>query len=200
MMRPMRFLTTAMLLLCGVSALAGELVGVRGSNTRFTTTMGITIGDKPVQLVLTGAALRQKVFVNVYAISSYLMEGVTVRSAEELAVVDQPKQLHLVMERDVTGRDIAEAFRVAIRKNYPEPDFNDEVNHLAEKMRGVDFRKDDHIYLTHLPGVGLRCQVVNKGDFTIANPDFSRAVWEIYLGKNNLGDGIKKGLISRLRK
>lgn len=199
-MRSRRFLMAALLILGGVPALAAELVSVRGSSTRFTTTMGITIGEKPIQLVLTGAAVRQKFFVNVYSIGSYAIEGAAVRTAEELAALDQPKQLHLVMERDVSGKDIAEAFRVAIRQNYPEPDFNEEVNHLAAKMRGVDFQKDDHIYLTHLPGVGLRCQVINKGDFTIANPDFSRAVWDIYLGKNNLGEGIKKGLISRLKK
>ena len=28
--------------------------------------------------------------------------------------------------------------------------------------------------------------------------DFARAVWEIYLGPNNLGESIKKGLVSRL--
>ena len=27
---------------------------------------------------------------------------------------------------------------------------------------------------------------------------FSRAVWDIYLGRNNLGEGIKKGLVSRV--
>jgi hypothetical protein len=41
--------------------------------------------------------------------------------------------------------------------------------------------------------------VVNKGEFTIDNPAFSQAVWDIYLGKNNIGEGIKKGLTSRLK-
>src|SRR6185312_4335794 len=184
----------------GATALwATELVGVRFSNTQFTTTMGITVGDKPVQLVLTGVGLRQKFFLNVYAIGSYVMEGAAVHTAEELATIDQPKQLHLVLERAVEGRDFAEACRFAIRQNYQVPDFNEEVEALVEKLRDLELKRGDNIYLTHLPGIGLRCNVVNKGEFTIENPAFSRAVWDIYLGKNNVGEGIKKGLVTRLK-
>jgi hypothetical protein len=192
-------LSTTLLLVCAAYVSAVELVGVHGSNTQFTTTMDVTIDGKPYHLVLTGTALRQKFFFNVYTIGSYLQEGATVHSAEELSTVNQPKQLHLVMERDVSGSDIAEAFLIAIRQNYPTPYFNEEVNRLVEMMREISFIKGDNIYLTHQPGIGLRCQVIGKGDITIDNSDFSRAIWDIYLGKNNIGDGIKKGLISRLR-
>ena len=192
-------LSTTLLLVCAACVSAVELVGVHGSNTQFTTTMDVTIGDKPHPLVLTGTALRQKFFFNVYTIGSYVLEGAPVHTAEDLSTLNQPKQLHLVMERDVSGSDIAEAFLIAIRQNYPTPYFNEEVNRLVEMMREISFTKGDNIYLTHQPGIGLRCQVIGKGDITIDNPDFSRAIWDIYLGKNNIGDGIKKGLISRLR-
>jgi hypothetical protein len=193
------FAASMILSLCGTRAFAVDLVEVRGSNNHFTSTMGIKVGDKPVKLILTGVGLRQKLFVNVYAIGSYVVEGAGVHTAEELAAVDKPKQLHLVMERDVSGRDIAEAFQVAIRQNYPTPAFNDEVNRLIETMRGMDLKKNDHVYLTHFPGVGLHCNAVNRGSFTIENPAFSRSIWDIYLGKNNVGEGIKKGLTSRLK-
>lgn len=192
-------LSAAVLLVSAACVWAVELVGVHGSNTQYTTTMDITIGDKPFHLVLTGTAVRQKFFLNVYTLGSYVLEGAAVHTAEELAAINQPKQLHLVMERNVEGSDIAEAFLVAIRRNYPTPYFNDEVNRLVEMMREINFTKGDNIYLTHQPGIGLRCQVIGKGDITIDNPDFSRAIWDIYLGNNNIGEGIKKGLISRLR-
>jgi hypothetical protein len=177
---------------------AAELVGVRGSNTQFTTTMDWAVGDKPVKLVLTGVGLRQKVFINVYALAGYVQEGAGVKTAEELAAVDCPKQLHLVLERGVDGKDLGEAFRVAIRANYPEPAFADEVNALVEKLQGETLQKGDHIYLTHLPGVGLEIKVAGRAEFTIRTPAFSRAVWDIYLGQNNVGEGIKRGLVSRL--
>jgi hypothetical protein len=198
-MKQMRWLV-AVVLLVGVGRVcAAELIGVHGSSTHYTTTMDITIGGKPVHLVLTGVALRQKFFFNVYTIGSYVLDGAAVHTAEELAALDQPKQLHLVMERDVEGGDIAEAFLLAIRQNYPSPNYDEEVNRLIERMREIPLKKGDHIYLTHQPGIGLRCQVIGKGDFTIDNPAFSRAIWDIYLGTNNVGEGIKKGLVSRLK-
>jgi hypothetical protein len=198
-MKRTAILSAVGLFLCVTCVWAVELVGVHGSNTQYTSTMDITIGDKAYHLVLTGTALRQKFFFNVYTIGSYVLEGAAVHTAEELAALDQPKQLHLVMERDVAGGDIAEAFLIAIRQNYPTPYFNEEVNRLVQMMREIDFKKGDHIYLTHQPRIGLRCQVIGKGDITIENPDFSRAIWDIYLGKNNIGEGIKKSLVSRLR-
>jgi hypothetical protein len=192
-------LSVVLLLTSGLTTRATEVVGVRGSSTHFTTTMDITIGDKPVRLALTGVALREKYFINIYAVASYVVEGAGVHTAEELAALDQPKQLHLVLERDVTGNDLAEAFLIAIRQNYPAPAFAPEVDRLTATLRDLEMKKGDHVYLTHLPGVGLRCNVIGKGDFTIENPQFSRAVWDIYFGKNNLGEGIKKGLTSRLK-
>jgi hypothetical protein len=198
-MKRIAFLSAAVLFISAACVWAVELVGVHGSNLQYTTTMDITIGDKPYHLVLTGTALRQKFLFNVYTIGSYVLEGAAVHTAEELAAIDKPKQLHLVMERDVGGGDIAEAFMIAIRQNYPTPYFNEEVNRLVEMMREIEFKKGDHIYLTHQPGTGLRCQVIGKGDISLENPDFSRAIWDIYLGKNNIGEGVKKNLISRLR-
>jgi hypothetical protein len=29
------------------------------------------------------------------------------------------------------------------------------------------------------------------------DPAFARAVWDIYLGRNNVGDAVKSGLVSR---
>jgi hypothetical protein len=193
-----KLLAVAMVLVCAVAALATELVGVRGTNTQFTTTMDWIANDKPVKLVLTGTGLRQKLFLNVYSLASYLQEGAKVQTAEELAGIDVPKQLHLVMERTVAGKDMAEAFVVAIRANHPAPAYADEVDLLVEKLRGDTANKGDHIYLTHLPGIGLEVKVAGRTEFLIKNPTFSRAIWDIYLGRNNLGDVIKKGLVSRL--
>ena len=52
--------------------------------------------------------------------------------------------------------------------------------------------------LTSIPRKGLRCEVVGKTNVSIENPVFARAIWDIYLGRQNLGESIKAGLISRL--
>jgi hypothetical protein len=184
--------------LLAVWGVAAERVGVPGSSTRYTTPVAANVAGRQVTLVLTGTAVRQKYYFNVYSVGSYLQEGVKVGSAEELAGIDCPKRLHLIMERNVDGKDLAEAFRAAIRMNHPEPAFRDEVQRLFEALCQDSAHQGDHVLLTHEPGVGLRCSVAGRADILIKNPRFSRAVWDIYLGRKNLGEGIKRGLVSRL--
>jgi Chalcone isomerase-like len=193
-----KFLALAFLGMCGSMALAVDFVDVSGSSTRYATLIQSRVGDNQVNLVLTGTALRKKFLVNVYTIGSYLQEGVSVRTAQELAAVSCAKSLHLVMERDVAGKDMAEAFRSAIRQNYAEPLFPDEINSMVECIQAHEVHKGDQVWLTHVPNVGLSINLVGKKNLLIRNPQFSQAVWDIYLGKNNLGDAIKKGLVSRL--
>jgi hypothetical protein len=197
-MVPSRLVAVVLLaLVSGSAAQAAELVGVPGSGTKYPSEVETNVGDKPVKLTLTGTAMRTKYILNVYVIGSYVQTGANFKTAEQLAAIDCLKRLHLVMERTVDGKDMAEAFRVAIRANYAEPAFNDEVTTLMQFMRSNVARKGDHIILTHLPGTGLHCNMVGKADFLIKNAKFSEAVWNIYLGKNNVGDAVKKGLLSR---
>jgi hypothetical protein len=190
-------LVTVALVLCVAGAVAAEMVGVPGSNAKFPDLTEIQIGDKSVRMVLTGTALRTRYWFNVYAIASYVELAVNVHGAEHLIALDCPKQLHLVMERDVEGKDMAEAFKAAIRLNHDEPEFAGEIGTFTGAM-AAGVKKGDHILLTHVPKVGLRCGVAGKPEFTIENPAFARAVWEIYFGQNNLGYSIKEGLLSRL--
>jgi hypothetical protein len=156
------------------------------------------VDSKSVKLVPTGTAFRKKLFVKVYKIDSYIQEGVKVRTAEELAAVDCVKRLQLTMERTVDGAEMAGAFEEAIRRNHPAPAFEAEIKQLTQSMRGHSADKGDPVYLTHTPGEGLHCHLPGKIDVVIKNPRFSRAVWDVYLGKNNLGEDIKKGLVSQL--
>lgn len=188
---------TGALLVLGTAA-AGEKVGVDGSSAQYDSRIEATVGDKPVTMALTGTALRKRVIIKVYSIGSYIQEGASARSAEELAAADVPKQLHLIMERDVDGKEMAEAFETAIRANHPAPAFNAELASLLETMRSLAVKKGDHVRLIHVPRTGLVCDVEGKKKFSIPNVDFARAVWEIYLGRKNLGEDIKKKLVSRL--
>lgn len=187
------FVLTAFAVLC-----LAEEVGVSGSDTKYESDVKATVGDKKVSLTLTGTALRKKLFFSVYAIGSYVQEGAGVQDAEDLAGKDCPKQLHLVLERDVKGTDMADALRSAIRANYDDPQFGGELKMLVDFMSKLDIKKGDNVRLTHVPGKGLHADIEGKAQVLIENPAFSKAVWDIYFGKNNLGDAIKKSLVSRL--
>lgn len=197
-MKKVKWLAAGMLVLGGVSWAIAQGVPVPGSKTRYPMTAQANVNGKAISLVLTGVAMRTKFIANVYAIGSYVQAGVQVRNVEDLAGTDCVKQLHLIMEREVDGADMAGAFQDAIRRNYPAPAFEAEVKQLADTMRAHSADRGDHIVLTHIPGVGLHCHSPGKINLVIRNPKFSRAVWDIYLGRRNLGEKIKDGLASLL--
>ncbi len=176
-----------------------DKVGVAGSNAQFPVAIESSIGGKKEKLTLTGTALRKKVVFNVYSIGSYLQNGVTVTSAEELCSKDCCKQLHLVMEHTISGKQMAEALTDAIRKNYPKPEFDAEIAALSKKLQPLELTKGAQVWLTNVPGSGLNINVVGMLDCQIEGTAFAKAIWEIYLGKKNLGEPIKAGLISRLK-
>jgi hypothetical protein len=176
-----------------------DTIPVPGSKNGFAAKVEREIDGRKVPLELTGVAMRKRFLFNVYAIGSYVEEGRLPRSAQDLVLLDAPKQLHLIMERDVSGQDIAENFRSAIRANYPAPEFEQEITTLAKQLSVQTLRKGDQIFLTCVPKVGLHVALAGKAEQTIANPRFCRAVWEIYFGKNNIGAEVKQGLLSRLR-
>jgi hypothetical protein len=194
-----RFSTLALLgIALATPCLAQESVGVPGSSNRFETKIESKVKGKKVKLNLTGVAMRKKLIFNVYAVGSYLEDGKKVKTPEELAALDATKQIHLIMERDVAGTDVADSFRTAIRANYPAPEFNDELDELTNYLAAQTIRQGDHVWLTHVQGTGLHVILVGKAEKLIKNPRFARAVWDIYFGKNNLGDAVKNGLTSRL--
>lgn len=187
----------ALALLAGtaVPALADNAITVAGH--AYPTAFEYRIGGQPVRMALTGAAARTKYFLTIYTVGSYVQQGTAVRAPEDLAAADGPKQLLLIMSRAVRGADMAAATEQAIRANYPAPQFTDEVALLREHFARADIQAGARVWLTHVPGVGLSVQQEGAAEVVIRNPRFSRAVWDIYVGPNNLGADIKNGLISR---
>jgi hypothetical protein len=182
----------------GLAMAGGETVPVRESDVRYPVQDEMTIGYKPVKLVLTGTALRKGHGISLYAIGSYVEEGARAHTAEQLVAADAVKVMHVVMEVPLDGRTMFEGIRTGIRLNYSADAFPAELGQLERAMRGLDMPRGQHVVLTYLPKVGLRCQALGKAEDTIKSMAFAKAVWEIYLGRRNLGDPIKAGLTSRL--
>src|SRR5438094_8108905 len=96
-MRHYHWAVAAVVVSAGLAAADGETVGVTGSEVRYPTRTQVTIGYRPVQLVLTGTAMRKSHGLDVYAIGSYVQEGAKVKTAEQLVAADGVKQLHMVL-------------------------------------------------------------------------------------------------------
>ena len=192
------FRLAALVLLAAPMAVAADAVPVRGSSASFPTTVTVPAGDKTVPLKLTGVGLRTRLGFRVYAIGSYLQDGVTPRSADELANADAVRMLYLVMERTVEPADFIGAFKSAVVKTHPADKFAGEFDQLTAAIGGTAAAKGDHVSLVSTPGAGVRVQIVGKVDVTIKNPAFAQALWEVFLGPNPLDESLKAGLAGRL--
>ncbi|MCX7700075.1 MAG: chalcone isomerase family protein [Gemmataceae bacterium] len=176
---------------------ADDAVPVKGSNVKYPVAITATLGDQKYSQKLTGVAMRKKAFVDVYAIGSYVANDFKGKTPEELASADVIKQLHLVMERNVSGSDMAKAFETAIRANYGS-EFDNDLAKLTGLIAQYDLNKGDQVWITHVPGYGLHFNLVGKRQEFIPGLKFAKAVWDIYLGPKNVGEAVKKGLTSRL--
>jgi len=169
-----------------------------GGNMLFPAEMEAVVDGAKLKLVRTGSALRKSAGFKVYAVASYLGKDIKLQTAEQLAHADQPKRLELVFLLNVAGDEMAAAFRTIIRQNYPEPAFADEVKMLTSLFEKTAAKKGDHVWITHIPKVGVHCRREGKEELLIRNVEFSKAVWDNYLGENNCGEAVKRGLISEL--
>src|SRR4051812_46734922 len=116
----MKRILWSLALIATASASAEEkMIVTPGSKVEYPMTIRESVGDKPVSMKLTGTGLRTKAIFSVYAIASYVAEAATVKSPAELATADVPKRLHLVMEREVSGKDMADNIRAGIGVNHP---------------------------------------------------------------------------------
>ena len=194
-----RFLTVALSGAGAWWAAARGAVGASGMDPRFPASVSASVGGKPVRLTLTGTALRTKFRFRVYAIGSYVQEGVRVRDPEGLAAVSAPKLLHMIFERDVDGATLAKSFRQSIGASYPAPAFSDELARLERYFVANPVKQGDHIRLTHVPGVGMGVQVNSRPEVVISGVEFAHAAWGTYFGPNHLGTALKESLTSRIR-
>lgn len=181
-------------------ALAAEGLPVPGSNVKFPAVVTVQHGQQTVTLKATGTALRTRAIFSVYAIASYLQDGNTAKTADDVARAEAVKMMYIVMERTVSGKDFIDAVKTAVGKSHPADKFAAEFTQLNEVLGDKSAAKGDHVSLTYLPGTGLRVQIIGKADLTVKGAEFGRAVWEVYLGAKPIDDGMKAGLVSQLGK
>lgn len=180
-------------LLTSLSAPSMAAIEVRGVKFADTT----SVAGQSLQL--NGAGVRVKLIIDVYAAGLYVSK----RDASAQALISQPgaKSMQIVLLRDLTGEEFAEAMIKGLRKNNSEADvarFQPRIDELRKTM--VSFgtvKKGTTILLNQVPGVGVRTLVdgVQKGT-DIAGEDFYGALLKIWLGNKPVDDDLKEGLLS----
>lgn len=183
----------ALALLSALTLQAHAAVEVRGVKFADTT----TVAGQALQL--NGAGVRVKVIIDVYAAGLYV--GKRDASAQALLSQSGAKSMQIVLLRDLTGEDFADAMIKGFHKNNTDADvarFQGRLDELRKTM--VSFgtvKKGTAIQLNLVPGAGIRTLVdgAQKGA-DIQGDDFYAALLKIWLGAKPVDDDLKSGLLS----
>ena len=153
----------------------------------------IRVAEAP--LVLKGAGLRKRFFVQVYAMGLYVAE----RKADP---VTQPgaKRVASHMLRDVGADQFAEALVDGMRPNHDEATMKSLASRIAQLvaiMAEMKVAKEGMaITLDWIPGSGTQVTVAGKpSGKPIEGEDFYRALLRIWLGEKPVQDDLKKALL-----
>ncbi len=152
----------------------------------------VTVEGKTLKL--NGTGLRQATIlkINVYAAGLYL-ENLS-KDAEAIANSDQSKSIEMVFMRDVSAKQMADAFQEGFEKNCVadcarlKPDIG--------KLQGLmkDMKKGDAMAYHFLPD---RVEVLIRGQKvgSIGDKGFSQQLIRCWIGKNPPNAGLKEGLV-----
>jgi len=169
-----------------VNLQAADLAGV-------TMPDSVQVGN--TTLLLNGLGLRTKIVIKVYVAALYLPRKSA--DGEGIAKADAPKRLVMQFVRNVSKKQMTEAFTDSFHDNAPD----------AKKTVGVDIdhflaaleplRDGDQMTFTYIPDVGTTFAINGKDKLTIPGLGFSQALFAVWLGPYPPTAGLKKGLLGQ---
>lgn len=151
-------------------------------------------------LQLNGAGKRVRIIVDVYAMGLYT--GKVSRQANTLIQADGPKSIRIVMMRNLSGEDFAEALVKGFRANHrPDelPIYQARLDELSAAMRAFGkIRKGTVVDINWLPATGLRVMVDGQARTQdIPGSDFYAGILRIWLGASAVDEDLKSSLLGQ---
>jgi len=181
------------LMLCTQLALAAEVAGVKVDER-------VKLGSSELQL--NGAGIRTRLFFKVYVGALYLPERKS--SATEVLALRGAKRVSMALLRDLTARQITDAFEEGIRANNSEAELaalKDQLGAFTATVHEIGSAKEKTVItFDFLPESGTRVTVdgAARGK-SIFGEDFYVALLKIWLGDNPVDANLKKAMLGEGR-
>ena len=193
-MMTQRIARNVVLLICSVlalsagGALAAEIGGVKLPDQ-------VTLEGKTLKL--NGAGIRAaKILLtfNVYAAGLYLENQI--HDGDAIASSDQLKSIQMVFMRDVSGKQMADAFQEGFEKNCVAGCA--ELKPYIGKLQGLlkDMKKGETMAYHFLPN-GVELVIRGQKAGTIGDKAFTRQLIRCWIGKNPPNPELKEGLVGK---
>lgn len=184
----MRFLVIAVLLLFVSPLHAKEIAGVMVQE--------IVRTDAGAEMVLNGAGIRSKFFMDIYIAELY-MESPAASVDEIIAATGSRRMVMYFLYKEVSKDKLIEGWVEGFAGNSGPED----VTALQSRIDSfntmfVDVKKGDRIVLDFVPGTGTIVTVANEEKGVIEGKDFNDALLLIWLGEKPVNKKLKKQLLS----
>ncbi len=180
------------ILLISLLALAGT--SDAGTKAGVTLPDTATVGTK--QLTLNGMGLREATLgIDVYVAGLYLEHPSS--DPAQIVAANEPKLLVLRFVRDVDHGKIVGAWHEGFEHNATVP-----VAQLQPAIDQLDawsasFHKGDTLAFSYVPGQGVTVSINNVRKGVIADEDFARSLFSIWLGPKPPTGDVKRGLLGK---
>ncbi len=149
-------------------------------------------------LVLNGAGTRYFLVFKVYVAALYLPHKAP--SAQQVLDMHGPRELRLVMLRDVSGKELGDKLTDGIQNNVSPEDFGRLAPALA-RLGGLFAQKHqlktgESVILQDTPGQGMRIVIDGMpAGAPYTEPGFFNALLKIWLGASPAEGRLKKALL-----
>lgn len=189
----MKSLARTLLLSIALVSLSAE-AAMEVSGVKFADTY--QVGNQP--LMLNGAGVRVKIVVDVYAAGLYLPK----KDTTDVGAVNQSgaKSVQIVLLRDLTGEEFAEAMVKGFKANNLATDvakYQAKLDDIRALMMGFgSVKKGTTIHIDFTPGTGTRVLMDGKPKGPeIAGDDFNHALLRIWLGQKPVDSDLKHAML-----
>ena len=177
-------------------AVAGAAVGLQIQSVTLAERAHLAEGIP--DLVINGAGVRKRLFINVYVGALYLPRKMLL--PEVILADGVPRRLALHVLRDeITAEQLLGSFRDGLEANNAPADLA-AVSASVKQLDGIFnavkvVKKGDSILLDYLPETGTRITVAGQVRGTIQGAGFNRALMRIWLGEKPVDANLKKALL-----
>jgi len=120
------------------------------------------------------------------------------KDAAAIVAVDAPKRVRMVFLRDVTKKQVMDAYREGFQKNSGGPGLQDLLSKLDRIAPAIpaELKEGAEMLVTYVPGEGTTV-VSPAGKETVDGKEFADALFKNWLGASPADDGLKKGMLGR---
>lgn len=153
----------------------------------------IQVSNQP--LVLNGAGIRSKFFIDVYVAGIYLPSAS--QDATSIIAADEIQSIHLVIITSLITRDrLLEPMLAGVKKSAGDdyPKYEPRVKALFDAFN-IEVKLGDTLDITWLPGQGTQVSHNGKALTVLPDHDFKKMLFGLWLSPNPAQESLKQAML-----